>query len=59
MAPIRPQLLVSHANHSATETSMYECVCVCVCVVVVVVVVVVARLSSLETQQNTKHFRNY
>ena len=21
MAPIRPQLLVSHANHSATETS--------------------------------------
>ena len=25
MAPIRPQLLVSHANHSATETSMYVC----------------------------------
>ena len=31
MAPIRPQLLVSHAKHSATETSlcmylcMYEC----------------------------------
>ena len=22
MAPIRPQLLVSHANHSATETSI-------------------------------------
>ena len=22
MAPIRPQLLVSHANHSATETSL-------------------------------------
>ena len=34
MAPSRPQLLVSHANHSATETSicMYVCVCVCVCV---------------------------
>ena len=40
MAPIRPQLTVSHANHSATETSMcvslYVCihvsVCVCVCV---------------------------
>ena len=31
MAPIRPQLLVSHANHSATETSMYVCVCVHVC----------------------------
>ena len=25
MAPIRPQLLVSHANHSATETSLYIC----------------------------------
>ena len=25
MAPIRPQLLVSHANHSATETCMYVC----------------------------------
>ena len=25
MAPIRSQLLVSHANHSATETSMYVC----------------------------------
>ena len=25
MAPIRPQLLVSHTNHSATETSMYVC----------------------------------
>ena len=23
MAPICPQLLVSHANHSATETSLY------------------------------------
>ena len=29
MAPIRPQLLVSHANHSATETSMYACMNVC------------------------------
>ena len=29
MAPIRPQLLVSHANHSATETSMYVCMYVC------------------------------
>ena len=34
MAPICPQLLVSHANHSATETSimyvfMYICVYVC------------------------------
>ena len=34
MAPIRPQLLVSHANHSATETSMYVCIYVCVCVCV-------------------------
>ena len=32
MAPIRPQLLVSHANHPATETCMYVCMCVCVCV---------------------------
>ena len=36
MATICPQLLVSHANHLATETSiyvcMYVCVCVCVCV---------------------------
>ena len=32
MAPIRPQLLVSHANHSATETSL--CVCVSMCVYV-------------------------
>ena len=30
MAPIRPQLLVSHANHSATETSMYVCMYVCI-----------------------------
>ena len=30
MAPIRPQLLVSHANHSATETSMYACMYVCI-----------------------------
>ena len=29
MAPIRPQLLVSQANHSATETSMYVCMYVC------------------------------
>ena len=34
MAPIRPQLLVSHANHSATETSMYVCMYVCVCIYV-------------------------
>ena len=36
MAPICLQLLVSHANHSATETSMvlYVCMCVCVCVCV-------------------------
>ena len=32
MAPIRPQLLVSHANHSATET--YACVCIYVCMYV-------------------------
>ena len=33
MAPIRPQLPFSHANHSATEISRYiMCVCVCVCV---------------------------
>ena len=31
MAPIRPQLLVSHANHSATETSMCMYVCMYVC----------------------------
>ena len=35
MAPIRPQniFMVSHANHSVTETSMYVCryVCVYVC----------------------------
>ena len=30
MAPIRPQLLVSDANHSATETSMYVCMYVCI-----------------------------
>ena len=42
MAPIRPQLLVSHANHSATETCMCVCVCcmyvcmyVCVCVCII------------------------
>ena len=29
MASIRPQLLVSHANHSTTETSMYVCIDVC------------------------------
>ena len=29
MAPIRLQLLVIHANHSATETSMYVCIHVC------------------------------
>ena len=28
--PIRPQYLVSHANHSATETSMYVCMYVCI-----------------------------
>ena len=30
MAPIRPQLPASHANHSANET----CMCVCVCMYV-------------------------
>ena len=35
MAPIRPQLLVSHANHSATETSMYVCMYVCMYVFIV------------------------
>ena len=29
MTPIRPQLLVSHANHSVTETSLYVCIYVC------------------------------
>ena len=29
MAPNRPQLLVSHANHSATETCMYVCMYIC------------------------------
>ena len=29
MALIRPQLLVSHANHSATETSMYVLMYAC------------------------------
>ena len=32
MAPIRPQLLVSHANHSATETSICMYVCMHACV---------------------------
>ena len=32
MAPIRPQLLVSHANHSATETSICMYVCVYICI---------------------------
>ena len=48
MAPIRPQLLVSHANHSATETSIkrmfnepmiyvvYVCLYVCMYVCVYV-----------------------
>ena len=31
MAPIRPQLLVSHANHSATETSICMYVCMYAC----------------------------
>ena len=31
-APIRPQLLVSLANHSATETCMYVCACVRMCI---------------------------
>ena len=34
MAPIRPQLLVSHANHSATETSICMYVCMCLCMYV-------------------------
>ena len=39
MAPIRPQLLVSHANHSATKTSicMYESLYVCVCVYIYII----------------------
>ena len=32
MAPILPHLLVSHANHSATETSMYVCMYIYICV---------------------------
>ena len=36
MAPIREQLPASHANHSATETSLYVCMCVCVYVCVYV-----------------------
>ena len=38
MAPICPQLLVSHANHSATEIRMYVCVWMdgCVCMYVCV-----------------------
>ena len=36
MAPIRPQLLVSHANHLATETSMYVCMYVCMYVLMYV-----------------------
>ena len=32
MAPIRPQLLVSHANHSATETSICMYVWMYVCI---------------------------
>ena len=34
MAPIRPQLPVSHASHSATET--YVCMCACMYVYVYV-----------------------
>ena len=34
MAPIRPQLLVSHANNSATETSLCMYVCIYVCMYV-------------------------
>ena len=41
MAPIRPQLLVSHANHSATETS----ICMYVCVYVRMETVVKGRSS--------------
>ena len=54
MAPIRPQLLVSHANHSATKTSLtvcdvciyvcmyaYLCVCVCVCVYIYIYIYIV------------------
>ena len=36
MTPMLPQLLVSHANHSATETSMYVCMYVCMYVYVCV-----------------------
>ena len=34
MAPIRPKLPVSHANHSATETSLYVCMYVIIYVCV-------------------------
>ena len=54
MAPIRPQLLVSHANHSATETSicmyicpyvcMYVCIYVCRCVYVFICMHVCTRV---------------
>ena len=37
IAPIRPQLLVSHDNHSATETSMYVCSTIYVCIMYVCV----------------------
>ena len=56
MAPIRPQLLVSHANHSATETSclyvcmyvgvyVYMCLCVFVCVCVYVCICIYVCMS--------------
>ena len=44
MAPIRPQLLVSHANHSATETSIYLYIYVCmytVCLYVYVCIYII------------------
>ena len=44
MAPIRPQLLVSHANHSVTETSMYVCMYVCIYIYIYMCVCVCVRV---------------
>ena len=56
MAPIRPQLLVSHANHSATEKSicMYVCMCMymCVCMYVVSVHVCVVECGCRDSNGN-------
>ena len=44
MAPIRPQLLVSHANHSATETSICMYVCMYVLMYDYIYVLFVCRV---------------